>query len=59
MVRAYGVRWPVVGLAQRATFVIGKDLRIRLAYRDELHMTAHVDRALAVLGAAPSPEPVR
>jgi thioredoxin-dependent peroxiredoxin len=51
IVRAYGVRWPVVGRARRVTFVIGKDRKVRLAYGNELDMQAHVRRALEAVEA--------
>lgn len=50
ILRAYQVRWPLVGLPRRGTFVIGKDRRIRMAYRDDLNPEAHVQKALAALG---------
>jgi thioredoxin-dependent peroxiredoxin len=39
---AYKVRWPIIGLARRVTYVVGPDRRIRLAYHSELDATAHV-----------------
>ena len=49
--RAYGVRWPIVGLAHRATFVVGRDRRIGLAHRSELNIDSHVERALEAVAA--------
>lgn len=46
ILRAYKVRWPLVGLAQRVSYVIGRDRRIESAYHSELHAKAHVARAL-------------
>ena len=53
ILRAYGVRWPVVGLARRVTYVIGRDRKVRLAYRSERDVEGHVAKAVAdALGAA-------
>lgn len=53
IVKAYEVRWPLVGLARRTTYVIGRDRRILLAYNNETSYTAHAARALeAVSGSA-------
>jgi hypothetical protein len=35
-----------VGLAQRVSYVIGRDRRIESAYHSELHATAHITHAL-------------
>ena len=44
--RAYGARWPILGLARRATFLVGRDRKVRLAFRSERDFTAHPDRVL-------------
>ena len=41
IVRAYQVRWPVVGWARRVTYVIGGDRRVIVAYHSELHFDEH------------------
>ena len=41
ILRAYKVRWPLIGLAKRATYVIGKDRGILRAFHSERSMTAH------------------
>jgi peroxiredoxin Q/BCP len=46
---AYGVRWPLLGLAQRVTYAIGQDGRVLLAFRSELRPTAHAARACEAL----------
>jgi peroxiredoxin Q/BCP len=46
ILRAYKVRWPLVGLAQRVSHVIGRDHRIESAYHSEMNAKAHVVRAL-------------
>jgi len=48
---AYKVRWPLVGLAQRVSYVIGRDRRVRHAYRSELDAESHVAEACAVVAA--------
>ena len=54
--RAYGVRWPLVGLARRATFVIGRDRRIHHVFRSEtdvdgVHLTKASAEALRLASA--------
>ena len=41
ILRAYEVRWPLIGLAKRATYVVGQDRRILRAFHSEKSMTAH------------------
>lgn len=45
VLRDYGVRWPLVGLAQRTTFVIGRDRTVRMAFHSERDVQAHLTRA--------------
>ena len=45
ILRAYRVRWPLIGLAQRVTYVIGQDRRILLGFHNELNMAAHAAKA--------------
>jgi peroxiredoxin len=47
--RAYGVRWPVIGLFRRATFVVGRDGRIQAAFRSEADASAHAEWAANAL----------
>jgi peroxiredoxin len=47
VLRAYGVRWPIVGLAQRATFVVGRDRTVQMAFHSERDVAAHLSRASA------------
>ena len=42
---AYKVDWPLIGRAKRATFLIGRDRHVRLAFHDEFKMDAHADQA--------------
>ena len=45
ILRAYKVRWPLIGLAHRVTCVIGRDRTILKAFRSETDMTAHAAQA--------------
>lgn len=49
VVRAWGVRWPVVGKSRRVSFVIGRDRRVTHRYVSELAPRAHVAEALGAL----------
>jgi peroxiredoxin len=49
---AYKVGWPVIGLARRVTYVVGKDRKVRLAFHSEFDIPAHVDEACAALPSA-------
>jgi len=44
---AYGVRWPLVGLARRVTYVIGRDRVVREVIRGERDAEKHVAEACA------------
>ena len=46
---AYGVRWPLIGLARRVTYVIGPSPRIREVIRGELDADRHVEEACALV----------
>jgi peroxiredoxin len=41
IVRAYQVRWPLIGFAQRVTYVIGPERTIEMARHDELRAGRH------------------
>jgi thioredoxin-dependent peroxiredoxin len=49
---AYGVKWPVVGLARRTTYVIGQDKKVQRAFRSESDPEAHVAEACAFVRPA-------
>lgn len=49
IVRAYDVRWPAIGKAQRVTYLIGRDSRVELAFHSERKVLEHVARAKAGL----------
>jgi thioredoxin-dependent peroxiredoxin len=55
IIRGYDVRWPIVGLTQRVTYVIGRNRKVRVAFHSELNMDAHSAQACQVLAdKAPS-----
>ncbi len=47
MLKAWGVRIPVVGLARRVTFVVGKDGLVRHRHESNLDAGSHVKEACA------------
>lgn len=49
---AFGVRWPLVGLARRVTFLVGRDRRILLAFGSERDAEAHVRKIAEALSVA-------
>ena len=50
ILRAYGVRWPLIGLARSVTYVVGRDRKIRSAYESQRKVDEHVAQACAVVG---------
>jgi thioredoxin-dependent peroxiredoxin len=46
---AYKVRWPVIGLARRVTYLVGKNRKVRLAHHSEFDIPTHVSEACAAL----------
>jgi peroxiredoxin len=46
IVRAWGVRWPLIGLARRASFLVGRDRKVHAAFSSEMNPDAHVAKAL-------------
>lgn len=46
---AYEVKWPIFGLARRTTYVVGRDQKIKQAYRSERDVDAHVTGACAAV----------
>ncbi len=51
IIKAYKVGWPLLGLAKRVTYVVGRDGRITLAFRSERDVSAHVEKAKEALAA--------
>jgi thioredoxin-dependent peroxiredoxin len=44
--RAYDVRWPIVGLAQRVTYIVSPERIVVAAFHHEIQATQHVDDVL-------------
>jgi peroxiredoxin len=44
--RAYDVRWPIIGLAKRVTYVIGPERTILAAFHHEILIEKHRDEVL-------------
>jgi peroxiredoxin len=49
ILRSYKVRWPVIGLARRVTYVVDRHRRVKLALHSEFDIGAHVTEACAAL----------
>ena len=43
---AYRARWPLVRIARRVTYLIGRDRKVRFAFRSERDARAHAERVL-------------
>jgi len=54
ILKAYGVRWPILGMAQRVTYAIGRNTKVLLAFHSELNMDAHAAQACAALASPES-----
>ena len=48
---AYKVKWPFIGLAQRVTYVVARNRKVRLAFHSELDIEAHMTQACSALAA--------
>lgn len=40
--RAYDVRWPILGVARRVTYVVGRDRKIQTAFESQFNVGAHL-----------------
>ena len=49
ILKAYTVRRPLLGLARRATYVVGAHLKIAMAFQREVDPKAHADRVVSFL----------
>jgi thioredoxin-dependent peroxiredoxin len=49
ILKAFKVRWPVIGLARRVTYLVGKNRVVRLAHHSEFNISTHVSEACAAL----------
>jgi peroxiredoxin Q/BCP len=47
--RTYGVRWPLLGVARRVTYVIGQDRRVTHVHHSEWRAESHVGEACEVV----------
>jgi thioredoxin-dependent peroxiredoxin len=54
VLNAYGVRIPVLGLARRVTFVIGRDRRIEAVHESAFDPESHVAAACQVVLRRPA-----
>jgi thioredoxin-dependent peroxiredoxin len=54
ILRAYKVRWPILGLARRVTYLVAKNRAVRLAFHSEFNIDAHVSKTCEALSR---PEP--
>ncbi len=50
ILRAYHVRWPMFGTAQRVTYVISRKAQVRVAFHSEFRFDAHVAKACEAVG---------
>jgi len=46
---AYKVRWPVIGLARRVTYLISKNRHVKLVFHSEFNIDQHVVETCAAL----------
>lgn len=51
IIKAYKVAWPLLGLAKRVTYVIGRGGQVEIAFRSERDVPAHVAKAKEALAA--------
>lgn len=49
---AWGVKWPVFGLARRVTFVVGRDRTVRHVHHAERDVLSHATGACAFVAGA-------
>lgn len=57
ILRAYDVRWPILGTAQRVTYVVSSKRRIRVAFHSQFRFDAHVAKACEAVEAEVSARP--
>ena len=56
VIKAYKAGWPLIGLAQRVTYLIGSDHKIRSARHSELDADSHVTSSCQLVVASGPPE---
>jgi peroxiredoxin len=49
ILRAYKVRWPVIGLARRVTYLVTRSRRVKMALHSEFDIGSHVTATCAAL----------
>lgn len=49
ILRAYKVRWPVIGLARRVTYLVDRNRRVKMALHSEFDIGSHVTATCAAL----------
>ncbi len=54
VLKQYGVRIPVLGVAQRVTYVVGRDGRIESAFKSQFDVEEHVKEACHVVLRPPA-----
>jgi peroxiredoxin Q/BCP len=54
VIKAYKVGWPLIGLAQRVTYLIGKDRKISSARHAELDADSHVANSCELVSSRPA-----
>jgi peroxiredoxin len=47
ILRGYKVRWPILGLARRVTYLVGRERRVESAYNSAFDADSHVAQACA------------
>jgi peroxiredoxin Q/BCP len=45
ILKDYDVRWPILGTAQRVTYVVSPKRRVRLAFHSQFRFDAHAAKA--------------
>lgn len=55
VLKLYGVRVPVLGLAQRVTYVLGRDRRVESAFKSRFDVDEHVAGACRVVRGRTDP----
>jgi peroxiredoxin len=51
ILRDYDVRWPILGTAQRVTYVVSPRRHVRVAFHSQFRFDAHAARACAAVEA--------
>lgn len=46
----YGARWPIIKVARRVTYLVGRDRKVHLAFRSERDVAVHAAKVLEAAG---------